>query len=108
MGILDQSSESDEDHTLQQHQVRTGRPTDKAQKEQEMRMPHERDESDDSQESGPRKVLKRAYDDLMEGQVDTDLRETSGVDAVVNHRPGYPPERFVKKDNEAFGNKDKA
>lgn len=79
---------------LNQHQVRTGRPTDE---QTDFRMPHERDESEDSQSSGARKVIKRAYDDLMEGQVDTDLRETSGVDEVVNHRPGNPPERFVGK-----------
>ena len=100
MDILDQNGEPEEGRTLRHHQVRTGRPKDKAQEGHEMRMPHERDESEDSQESEPRKVIKRAYDDLMEGQVDTDLRETSGVDEVVNHRPGNPPERFLKRGTE--------
>jgi hypothetical protein len=39
------------------------------------RMPHERDESADSQEAGEasaRRVGKRAHDDLEQGQVDTD------------------------------------
>lgn len=80
--------------TENQHQVRTGRPKDE---DEAMRMPHERDESEDSQESKTRKIMKRAYDDLQEGQVDTDLRETSGVDVVVNERPGTPPERVVGK-----------
>lgn len=40
--------------------------------EADTRLPHERDESSDSQESAPREVLKRAYDDLKSGQQDTD------------------------------------
>lgn len=86
-----------QDKTLNERHVRTGRP--KAHDE-DMRMPHERDESEDSQESTPRWKIKRAYDDLQEGQVDTDLRETSGVDEVVHDRPGTPPERVVKKGTE--------
>lgn len=82
---------------LEQHQVRTGRPEDE---KHALRMPHERDESEDSQESEPREVIKQAYDDLQAGQVDTDLRETSGVDEVVNRRPGTPPERVVKRGTE--------
>ena len=80
--------------TLKQHQVSTkgpesGRTTP--------RMPHERDESDDSQGSVPRDDIKQAYDDLMNGQVDTDLRETGGVDEAVNGRPGTSPDKVVKK-----------
>jgi hypothetical protein len=79
---------------LKQHQVKTGRPVkDRV----TPRMPHERDESDDSQESPPRDDMKQAYQDLQQGQVDTDLRETGGVDEVVNNRPGTPPEKVVKK-----------
>lgn len=84
----------DTDRTMKQHQVRTGRPLDES---EALRMPHERDESEDSQESDPRKVIKRAYDDLQEGQVDTDLRQTGGVDEVVNDRPGTPPDKVVPK-----------
>jgi hypothetical protein len=74
--------------TLKQHQVKTKRPVKDG---ATPRMPHERDESDDSQESAPRRDIKQAYDDLMNGQVDTDLRETRGVDAVVNKPPGPSP-----------------
>jgi hypothetical protein len=35
------------------------------------RLPHEHDESSDSQRNGVRPEIKRAHDDLAEGQVDT-------------------------------------
>jgi hypothetical protein len=84
----------DSERNLKQHQVRTGRPLHE---DEAMRMPHERDESEDSQESTPREVIKQAFDDLQAGQVDTDLRETGGVDEVVNDRPGTPPDKVVKR-----------
>lgn len=63
------------------------------QTDSELKQPNERDESieamDDDKE---RPRIKRAYDDLQEGQVDTDLRNTSGVDSVVNNRPDGSPE----------------
>lgn len=80
--------------SLTEHHVKTARPEDER---KEMRMPHERDESEDSQASGTREVIKQALDDVNEGQVDTDLRATGGVDEVVNDRPGTPPEKVVKK-----------
>lgn len=80
--------------SLKQHQVKTKRPVKKG---AAPRLPHERDESDDSQESVVRDDMKQAYDDLQAGQVDTDLRNTSGVDAVVNKRPGKSPDKVVKK-----------
>ena len=70
------------------YQVRTKRP---AKDETDLRgdavgrMPHERDESDDSQEGGVRDDMKQAYDDVMSGQVDTDLREGRGVERTVEH-----------------------
>lgn len=67
-----------------QLEVRTGPP---ARKESTPRLPHERDESEDSQSSGIRPEIKQAYEDLQNGQVDTDLRESRGVDAVVNEIP---------------------
>jgi hypothetical protein len=79
---------------LKQHQVKTKRPIKGG---ITPRMPHERDESDDSQASVPRDDIKQAYTDLQNGQVDTDLRETGGVDEVVNDRPGTPPEKVLKK-----------
>ena len=41
--------------------------------------------------------MRQAYIDLQNGQVDTDLRETGGVDEVVNDRPGTSPDKVVKK-----------
>lgn len=79
---------------LKQHQVRTKRPVRKG---VTPRMPHERDESDDSQESVVRDDMKQAYKDVTEGQVDTDLREIGGVDEVVNDRPGQSPDKFLKR-----------
>jgi len=80
--------------TLKDHQVKTKRPVKDG---ATPRMPHERDESDDSQESVVRDDIKQAYKDLDEGQVDTDLRNIGGVDEVVNERPGKSPDKFLKK-----------
>lgn len=79
---------------LKQHQVKTKRPVKKG---ATPRLPHERDESDDSQESVVRDDIRQAYIDLQQGQVDTDLRETGGVDEVVNKRPGQSPDKVLKK-----------
>lgn len=64
-------------------QVSTQRPQHK---DALPRLPHERDESDDSQQSGPRDNIRQAYADVMSGQQDTDLRETRGVEATVKDR----------------------
>ncbi len=61
-------------------QVATQKP---ARKESLPRLPHERDESGDSQQSEPRPEIRQAYEDIMSGQQDTDLRETRGVECVV-------------------------
>lgn len=62
-------------------QVRTGKPV---RPDHVPRMPHERDESSDSQESGgPREDMKQAFEDIQSGQVDTDLREQRGVEMTV-------------------------
>lgn len=50
------------------------------------RLPHERDESDDSQQSGVRAPIRQAFDDIMSGQQDTDLREGRGVEEVVREQ----------------------
>ncbi|OVZ57981.1 hypothetical protein CDO44_16535 [Pigmentiphaga sp. NML080357] len=44
----------------------------------EPRLPHEHDESHDSQESPPREVIEQAYEDVQSGQEDTDLRASGG------------------------------
>lgn len=42
------------------------------------KLPHEHDESDDSQHSDPRGIMKQAYDDVQSGQEDTDLHGSHG------------------------------
>lgn len=81
--------------TLRQHPIKTDPPEKRI--DHTPRMPHERDESEDSQASGPRDDIKQAYADLQQGQVDTDLRETGGIDEAVNDRPGKSPDKVVKK-----------
>lgn len=66
-------------------QVSTQRPQ---RKEALPRLPHERDESDDSQQSDVRAPMRQAYDDIMSGQQDTDLREGRGVEEVVKDQVG--------------------
>ncbi|OGB25115.1 MAG: hypothetical protein A3I66_23080 [Burkholderiales bacterium RIFCSPLOWO2_02_FULL_57_36] len=61
-------------------QVRTDKPV---KNDAVPRMPHEHDESQDSQESEERHVIKQAYADIMSGQVDTDMREQRGVEETV-------------------------
>jgi hypothetical protein len=73
-------------------QVKTG----KQEKPDAMpRMPHERDESDDSQQSGQRKVMKQAFNDIQNGQKDTDAREQRGVEKTVE---GVDGERGPQED----------
>jgi hypothetical protein len=61
-------------------QVRTDKPV---KKDAIPRMPHERDESQDSQASGQRDVIRQGYLDVTNGQVNTDLREQRGVEETV-------------------------
>jgi len=82
---------------LKEKQVRTKHP---AEESNVPRMPHERDESDDSQQSGTREDMQQAYSDLKQGQVDTDLRDIGGVDEVVNDRPGPSPDKVRKAGDE--------
>ena len=52
------------------------------------RQPHERDESPDGQDQKPRGVMKQAASDLEQGLVDTDLRNTPGVEQAVEPAAG--------------------
>lgn len=54
-----------------------------------LELPHERDESTDSTSSKPDPEMKQAHKDLQEGQVDTDMRATPGLDA--GQRARYVP-----------------
>ena len=82
---------------LKQHQVKTKRPSKKG---TTPRLPHERDESDDSQESGARDDMKQAYDDLKQGQLDTDLRGERGITELNSHTPGQMPDSVAKNPND--------
>lgn len=61
-------------------------------KDESPRLPHEHDESFDSQHDKPREVIKRAHDDIAEGQMDTDRRGMPGVEEVERHKPGSAQE----------------
>jgi hypothetical protein len=75
-------------------QVRTGKPV----KDDAIpREPHERDESPDSQESGQRDIIRQAYVDVTNGQVDTDLRKPRGVEETVKARPQKNEKRADKQ-----------
>lgn len=50
------------------------------------RLPHERDESPNGQDSAPRGIMKQAADDLAQGLMDTDLRGERGVEEAVDQR----------------------
>jgi hypothetical protein len=52
------------------------------------RQPHERDESPDGQDTEPRGIMKQAAEDLAQGLVDTDLRNTPGLSEAVDPAPG--------------------
>ncbi len=62
-----------------------------AQSDRDLQLPHERDQSTGSDATGgmgtgaagdrQREVLQQAHQDLKDGQVDTDLRATPGLDA---------------------------
>lgn len=45
-------------------------------------LPHERDQQNTATHAKPDPQIRRAADDLKQGQVDTDLRATPGLDAA--------------------------
>lgn len=57
--------------------------------EEHLRLPHEHDQSTDSTAPAPDPDIRQAHQDLEEGQVDTDMRATPGLDA--GQRAGYVP-----------------
>jgi hypothetical protein len=60
----------------------------KIENDQVKRQPHERDESPDGQDQQPRGIIKQAADDLAQGLVDTDARNTPGIEQAVQPAPG--------------------
>jgi hypothetical protein len=61
-------------------QVKTGKPSKPG---TTPRLPHEHDESEDSQQSGPREDMEQAYEDIERGLKDTDLHGQRGVEKAV-------------------------
>lgn len=69
-------------NNLKQRQIKTAKPTDP---DAVPRLPHERDESPDSQSSPSRERMKQAAKDIESGQVDTDLHNGGGgVENVID------------------------
>ena len=62
------------------------------------RQPHERDESPDGQDQSPTGVGKQAASDLANGLVDTDLRNTPGLDHAVDAAAGASGEAKPQAD----------
>jgi hypothetical protein len=60
------------------------------------RLPHERDESSDSQTSAPRPVIEQARQDVRRGLVDTDRGPV--LDEVYEQRVRTPDERAAGRD----------
>ncbi len=78
---------------------RPGQTTTNVSGEPAPRLPHEHDESADSQESAPHAVIQQAHDDVERGLVDTSRAETS--DEVYNRNlrtPSPPPEKKPRGD----------
>ncbi len=73
----------------------------------DVQLPHERDQSTGRDSTGAmgngavgqeqRDIIGQAHDDLREGQVDTDMRATPGLDA--QRRDGLVPEPAAPKDS---------
>ena len=67
--------------------------------ENKARLPHEHDQSGDSQRSDvDQKEMRRAYQDIREGQVDTDLRGSGGLDEI-NKDAGKRASEAPRKDD---------
>ena len=60
----------------------------KIENDQVKRQPHERDEAPDAQDQRPRGVIRQAAEDIEQGLVDTDMRNTPGVGQPVKPKDG--------------------
>lgn len=56
-------------------------------------LPHERDQAFGQTAAEPDPVIEQAAKDLADGQVDTDMRSTPGLDAQQRERLVRPPPR---------------
>ena len=72
---------------LRQRQLRARKPPRTPQQDQsEPRLPHEHDESADSQAGGPRQVMEQARRDIESGKQDTDRHGMPGLEKPERHR----------------------
>ena len=81
--MADERSRSSHTRPVQQPQGKDRDPMD----ESAPRLPHERDESSDSQESEPRPEMRQAHDDVVSGKVDTDRGTPSNEAYQKQKRP---------------------
>jgi hypothetical protein len=61
-------------------------PTTGTQSDDNLQMPHERDQGQGQVAAAPDPVIEQAAKDLAAGQVDTDMRATPGLDAARRAR----------------------
>lgn len=73
--------------SLGTHRAKSGVDGTADEKNKTPRLPHEIDESSDSQQSPPRTIIKQAFDDIEAGQVDTDRTGMPGVEEVHRKNP---------------------
>jgi hypothetical protein len=69
---------------LRQEQVSTRKPL---KNDDTPKLPHERDESFDSQSSETRDDMEQAHADIERGLVDTDRRGTPGIEQINDDTP---------------------
>lgn len=96
------------EHLLNKNPVAPGTRAPQQASDSDLQLPHERDQSTGSDATGgmgtgaagdrQREVLQQAHQDLKDGQVDTDMRATPGLDAqkrqgMVNDPKGAPAPR---------------
>lgn len=82
-----------EESRLREPAITTTQPVGKS---SSPRQPNDRDESPDSQASGPRDDMRQAAADLASGQVNTDLRDQPGKNPK-NNAPGTPSPKSTQK-----------
>jgi hypothetical protein len=62
-------------------------------KEDSPRLPHDRDESSfDKERAEPDAMIKQAFDDIQDGQLDTDRRGIPGVEEVERSKANHAQE----------------
>lgn len=75
-------------------------PATGTQSDDNLQMPHERDQSQGQVAATPDPVIEQAAKDLADGQVDTDMRATPGLDATRRARMVDTPRAPARVDSE--------